>query len=240
MMVKLVHMRLIILGLYFIASISFADDTIYPKDAMKYLKKLDCRFSAFAVYTGKDMSSDLGSLKHGQAYSRAICIASYAEGGAKRHDYCWLRAVDMKDGVYVGTATYGDAWRDETGLCTKESILRILNKGYIKNQLLFGKDKEWKVVSDTRGVTANFKKMFEKPKVKIGPYFKYRWQYYPASGQCIEEPGEADQEFLSLKGSFKNMEKSESDSRLVLGTRTNSVKSRFYISKGACESDASK
>lgn len=176
-------------------------------------------------------------MKKGQAYSRAICAASYAEGGAKKHDYCWMRVVDLKDGVYVGLATYGDAWRDEDGPCTKKSILKILNSGAVKNQILFDHNQEWRVVSDKKLVQADFKKVFEKPQLKIGKYFKYKWQYHEASGSCTQEPGEADREYNVLTKTSVNFEKSENDNKLVLGTTSNSVKSYYYISEEECKKD---
>lgn len=138
---------------------AFAGDTIYPKDAIKYLTDLDCAFSAYATYTGPDA----GILKKGQAFTNSVCAASYEEGGAKKHDYCWLRPVDMKRGIYLGNSIYGGAWRDESGPCSKESIEKILSRPSVRNEVFFGAgvNKEWSIVSDKKGVATKFKSLLK-------------------------------------------------------------------------------
>ena len=148
-------MRHLVLLIILISTNTFADNTIYPKDAIKYLAELDCSFSAFASYTGPDA----GILRKGQAFTNAICAASYAEGGAKSHDFCWLRPVDMKKGVYLGRASYGSSWRDESGPCTKDTIEKILSTPSVRNEVFFGAgvNKEWSIVTDKKDVSEKFK-----------------------------------------------------------------------------------
>lgn len=164
---------------HFYALLSFADETIFPNDAETYLKKLNCEFSAFAIYTGPTGSVEmLGSLKSGQAYSRAICIASYSEGGAKKHNFCILRVVDMKSGNFVGTATYGSRWRDERGQCSKDSIIKVLDKN--KSEFS-GHNKEWKIVSDRFSAVPTFKNVIDGSLIneqrKLLKYGKYLWLF---------------------------------------------------------------
>lgn len=149
---------LLIIQISLLGNFSYGAETIYPQDAGIYLEKMNCIFSAYAKYTGKDA----GILKNGQAYSNSLCASSYEDGGAKKHSFCWLRVVNLKEGVYVGRASYGDAWRDESGPCSKESLTKILSKGAIKSQILFGANKEWKVVTDKTDIASDFYKLFSK------------------------------------------------------------------------------
>ena len=74
-------MKVIISWLLLFGSPAFAAEPLMPNEAQKYLEQMDCAFSAFSVYTGKDVSSMIGSLKNGQAYSRVSNPSS-----SDRHD----------------------------------------------------------------------------------------------------------------------------------------------------------
>lgn|GEM_PF-6215460 len=155
-------MKKLILISIFIPAAVFADNTIYPKDAANYLAKLNCIFSAYATYKGPDA----GILKKGQAYTNAFCVASYSEGGAKKREFCWLRSVDLKNGVYIDRVPSPSSWRDESGQCTKESLRRILNTTTVKSSILYGvgPNKTWSVVSDEKGVSEKFEIYFKEKK----------------------------------------------------------------------------
>ena len=141
-----------LLTLIFYTSFSFAE-TLWPDAATKFLKDLDCDFAAFTIYQGPDA----GILVKGQAKSIALCASSYEEKGALKRKFCWLRPLDMKQGVYTSNDNRGSSWRDENGSCTKEALTKIFNNSSIKGQIqLKAVNSEWKVVSDKLGVEKLF------------------------------------------------------------------------------------
>lgn len=228
-----------------INSYSLASDTIYPKDAINYLEKMDCDFSAFATYTGPDASSMLGSLKKGQAFSSAVCAASYSEGGAKKHNFCWLRPLDLKLGVYKdkGRSSKGDVWRDESGACSKESVIKLFNKNRILSEMLYGGNKEWKTVVDKTGAIPDISVFLEEIKkkqrsatnerIKKLKNGKYRWWYYTPTSSCNDSPGQAD-EFLEPGLANPSTVVKRTDEILILKMGDNV--NQFYVSKELCES----
>lgn len=236
----------IIVVFFLFAAESNADDTIYPKDATSFLKEVGCIYSAFAVYKGQDVDSMLGSLKSGQAYSISLCANSYSEGGAKKHDFCWLRIADLKKGVYVGNESYGSAWRDEAGPCTKESIIRLFSKDVILGQMLFSKIKEWKTVDDKTGAIPDIEKFYEQiqekkraeveEKLKKLKYGKFRWWYYTPSRECQEALGEVDERLRYSVRKTKVVK--ETDDIVTLSADGELTK--FYTTKEVCETEVEK
>jgi hypothetical protein len=214
-------MPLIVLLLMMGAS-SYGDDVIRKEDAISYFKKMDCKFSAFTVYGGKGVTSLLGSLKSGQVFDRAICADSYEEGGAKKHDYCWLRIVDLSKGVYIGLATYGDAFRDEAGPCTKESLMRIIHKVVATDKL--------KIETDFRE-ELRVKTLDELSKTL--KYFKFQWENVDYSSDCRKSLGEPDEVIRT----FPNSKVQASDDKITITREPETKPWIYFSSEKACKKD---
>lgn len=218
---------------------AYGGEPISPKEAEAYLTKLNCIFSAYSVYTGKDASiSGLGSLKSGQAFSNAVCANSYEEGGAKKHEFCWLRVVDLKNGQYRGPGGYGSRWRDESGPCGTKSLRKILNAN--RSEFNFGKDKEWKIASDKLSAIPDFKKLLdgtvEKEEFEKLKYGKFRWLYWAPTKDCTEMPGNADKNLEDAQDPASVV--SQTDSKLTL--KVGKEKWLYFTSKDQCQMENKK
>jgi hypothetical protein len=223
----------------FLSSFAYGGEPITPKEAESYLTKLNCVFSAYSIYTGKGGSvSGLGSLKNGQAFSNAICANSYEEGGAKKVDFCWLRVVDMKSGVYRGSGGYGSRWRDESGPCGQKSLRKILNAN--RSEFNFGKNKEWKIVSDRLSAISDFNKLLdgsiEKEEFDKLKYGKFRWLYWAPTNKCAEMPGGADKNVEDTHDPASVT--SQTDSKLTLKVGKESW--LYFTSKDQCQKEIKK
>jgi len=90
-----------------------------PEEARKFMAGLKCELGFFFVYRD-------GKFK-GRASPGAICIASYDEGGARKHPFCYARPLDLLDGTWGRDQTYGSVYRVEGTHCSKAAIKKLFS-----------------------------------------------------------------------------------------------------------------
>lgn len=195
-----------------------------PSKAKVYLKNVGCEFSAFSEYTGETVRTPMGVLIKGQAYSRAICINSYKENNANKKEYCWLRFIDMKEGVYI--VDNDSSYRKDGSFCSMESIAELLQTSW--QQIAFGDDKKWHIVNDRFSVGKNgFYKINEikVPKKTVA----YPWSFHSNTDKCYNTPNSYSAFIKTAKIKDKNK------SRIIF-ERKGFPLAYFYSSEANCKS----
>lgn len=203
---------------------SFAGKPLNALEAMTFLNKLTCHFSAFVE------SNDGKKVR-----SIAICAQSLSTKGARPHKFCYLRGVDMITGRYRGKDGYGSSLRDEKGHCSEVSIKRIFDSA--SSQLSFkvadGKS-HWVVAKDEFGLMGEFLETFKfREDTENRKYAKYKWLLDDFNGICRTN---SDLVTSHLKAGSKIV--FQDDGKIGIMTKPSGKPLFLFTTKKQCEKES--